>query len=355
MIPNVLRQVALTPCAIAVLLCLAAVAAAEPSTAQPLFASHDTLAVRITAPLSAVQQERDSSDYHDGTFEYQDAAGTPHVLDLKLRARGNYRRQEKTCRFPPIRLNFRKSQVAGSLFDGQDKLKLVTHCHLSNMRFEQYVLKEYLAYRILNALTDKSFSVRLLRIDWVYTDSPEDSVQRYGFVIEHDDRLAERLGYDAVESPGINPTELDPEHATLVAVFQYLIGNTDFSLIRGTAEDGCCHNAVLLGKEGQRYLSVPYDFDFAGFVNTPYAEPNPSLSIRSVRSRLYRGYCDANDALEPTLQAFREKRADIAALIRQQEGLDDRNRNRSLRYVEGFFKTIDKPSTVRRRMLDRCI
>ncbi|MDZ7768737.1 MAG: hypothetical protein U5K38_06530 [Woeseiaceae bacterium] len=126
-------------------------------------------------------------------------------------------------------------------------------------------------------------------------------------------------------------------------------------MIRGTAEDGCCHNAVLLGKGDQRYLSVPYDFDFAGLVNAPYAEPNPSLRIRSVRTRLYRGYCDVNDALEPALQTLRGKRTDILALIRQQEGLDDRSRDRSLRYVEDFYKTIDKPATIKRRMLSRCI
>lgn len=355
MMPNVLRRVARMPCAMAILLCFTAVAADEHSAAQPLFASHDTLAVRITAPLAAIQRERDSGDYHHGTFEYQDAAGTPQVLDLKLRARGNYRRRKETCRFPPIRLNFRKSQVAGSLFDGQDKLKLVTHCHPDSTRYEQFVLQEYLAYRILNTLTDKSFSVRLLRIDWVDTDSPEDSVKRYSFLIEDDGRLADRLGYDTVESPGISPRTLDPEYAALVAVFQYLIGNTDYSLIRGTAEDGCCHNAVLLGKGDQRYLSVPYDFDFAGLVNTPYAEPNPSLRIRSVRTRMYRGYCDVNDALEPALQTLRERRADIVALIRQQEGLDDRSRDKSLRYVEKFYKTINKPSTVRRRMLGQCL
>jgi len=355
MMPNVLRQVARTPFALAILLCCAAVAADEPAATQPLFTSHDTLTVRITAPLAAMQRERDSGDYHDGKFEYQDVTGMPHALDLKLRARGNFRRREETCRFPPIRLNFRKSQVAGNLFDGQDKLKLVTHCHPSNIRYEQFVLKEYLAYRILNALTDKSFSVRLLRIQWVDTDSPEDSVQRYGFLIEDDDRLAKRLGYDTIELPGISPRVLDPEHAALVAAFQYLIGNTDFSLIRGTAEDGCCHNAVLLGKRSQRYLSVPYDFDFAGLVNTPYAAPSPNLTIRSVRTRLYRGYCEVNDALAPALQMLREKRADIVALIRQQEGLDERSRDRSLRYIESFYKAIDKPSSVRRMMLDRCL
>ncbi|MEX0707439.1 MAG: hypothetical protein WD078_05700 [Woeseia sp.] len=339
----------------AILLCCPAVAAGEQFAPQPLFASHDTLAVRITAPLAAIQRERDSGDYHDGTFEFQDVSGTPHILDLKLRARGNYRRRADTCRFPPIRLNFRKSQVDGGLFDGQDKLKLVTHCHLQNTRYEQFILKEYLAYRILNELTDKSFSVRLLRIQWVDTDSPQDSVERYGFLIEDDDRLADRLGYDAVDSPGISPTELDPDHAASVAAFQYLIGNTDYSLIRGTAEDGCCHNAVLLGKGDQRYLSVPYDFDFAGLVNAPYAEPNPSLRIRSVRTRLYRGYCDVNDALEPALQTLRGKRTDILALIRQQEGLDDRSRDQSLRYVEDFYKAIDKPATIKRRMLSRCI
>lgn len=355
MMLDVLRQVARTPCAVAILLCCTAVADDEHSAAQPLFASHETLAVRITAPLSAIQRKRDSGDYHDGTFEYQDAAGAPQALDLKLRARGNYRRREDRCRFPPIRLNFRKSQVADGLFDGQDKLKLVTHCQAGNIHYEQFILKEYLAYRILNALTDKSFSVRLLRIQWIDTDRAEDSVERYGFLIEDDDRLADRLGYDVVESPGISPTELDPEHAARVAAFQYLIGNTDFSLIRGTAEGGCCHNAVLLGKGDQRYLSVPYDFDFAGLVNAPYAEPNPRLRIRSVRTRMYRGYCDVNDALEPALQSLRVIRDDIVALIRQQEGLDDRNRNMSIRYVEDFYKAIDKPSTVRRRLLGRCI
>ncbi len=355
MMRNVLRRVARTPCAIAILLCCTAVAADEQIAAQPLFASHNTLAVRITAPLAAIQRERDSGEYHDGTFEFQDAAGTPHVLDIKLRARGNYRRRETTCQLPPIRLNFRKSQVAGTLFDGQDKLKLVTHCQSGNVRYEQFVLKEYLAYRILNAFTDRSFSVRLLRIHWTNSASPGDDVERHGFLIEDDDGLADRLGYDVVESPGINPRTLDPEYAALVAVFQYLVGNTDYSLIRGTAEDGCCHNAVLLGKRDQPYLSVPYDFDFSGFVNTPYAEPSPNLTIRTVRTRLYRGYCDVNDALEPALQTVRDKRADIIALIRQQEGLDDRNRNKGLRYIESFYKAIDKPSTITRNMLGRCL
>lgn len=355
MMPNVLRRVARISCAMAILLGCPAVAADEQLAAQPLFASHDTLAVRIAAPLAAIQRERDSGDYHDGTFEFHDASGTPHALDLKLRARGNYRRREDRCRFPPIRLNFRKSQVADGLFDGQDKLKLVTHCQWSNIHYDQFVLKEYLAYRILNALTDKSFAVRLLRIQWVDTDSPEDSIERYGFLIEDDDRLADRLDYDTVESPGINPRALDPEYAALVAVFQYLIGNTDFSLIRGTAEDGCCHNAVLLGRSDQPYLSVPYDFDFSGFVNAPYAEPNPNLTIRTVRTRLYRGYCDVSDALEPALQTLRDKHADIVALIRQQEGLDDRNRSSALRYIESFYKSIDKPTTIKRKMLDRCL
>lgn len=338
----------------AIFLCGTAAADDHP-VAQPLFASHDTLTVRIAAPLAAVRRERDSGDYHAGTFEYRDAAGTLHAFDLKLRARGNYRRRKETCRFPPIRLNFRKSQVEGSLLDGQDKLKLVTHCHPTNTRYEQFVLKEYLAYRIFNAVTDDSFSVRLLRIHWVDTDKPEDVVERYGFLIEDDDRLADRRGYDAVESAGISPQELDPEYAALVAAFQYLIGNTDYSLIRGTIEDGCCHNAVLLGKGEQRFLSVPYDFDFAGLVSTPYAEPNPGLPIRSVRTRLYRGYCGVNDAVEPALQAFREQRADIVALIQQQEGLDRHSRNRSLQYVEDFYRIIDKPSSVRDKMLGRCL
>ncbi|HZW58721.1 MAG TPA: hypothetical protein VFE85_00390 [Woeseiaceae bacterium] len=330
-------------------------AAADATDAmRPLFAAHRTLAVRIEVPLRDVMQQRDDEEYRDGTFTYTDA-GTQHTLDLKLRARGHYRRQDDVCRFAPLRLNFRKSQLDGTLFAGQDKLKLVTHCQSSRSVYEQYLLKEYLSYRILELLTDASFRVRLLRVQWVDSERPEDVLERYAFLIEDDDHLAERLGSRVAEIPYTGAATLVPQQSALVAVFEYLIGNTDFSLLRGPAEDTCCHNAVLIEQAGGRYLPVPYDFDFSGLVSTPYAKPSPKMSIRNVRTRLYRGHCEVNDQLPQVLQVIRERRHDIAELIATQDGLSSSMRKRAALYIDDFFKAISSPSRVERNLVKRCI
>jgi hypothetical protein len=135
---------------------------AHPAIA-PLFADDALLAVTIQAPLKTLMQDRPTEEYLDGTFSFTGDDGTEQTLDLKIRTRGKYRRLEEHCDFAPIRLNFRKKQVVDTLFAGQDKLKLVTHCRTGSRHYEQLVLREFLAYRILQVLTEKSFGVRLRR------------------------------------------------------------------------------------------------------------------------------------------------------------------------------------------------
>ena len=64
---------------------------------------------------------------------------------------------------PPLFVSFGDETARGTLFEGQTMLPLTTHCRDSSS-YEQYVLKEYLAYRIYNLLTDKSLRVRLARV-----------------------------------------------------------------------------------------------------------------------------------------------------------------------------------------------
>ena len=333
---------------------LAAQSAADDTASRPLFDSHDMLTVRIEAPFKTLMKEQPDKEYLDGTFSYTDSAGKEHTLDLKLRTRGRYRRQKKTCNFSPIRLNFRKKQVEGTEFAGQDKLKLVTHCQTRKKNFEQLVLREYLAYRILQTLTDKSFGARLMRITYVYTDDKGDSITKYGFLIEDEDDLGDRLGMSAAKVRGIKAKELDPQRANLVSVFEYLIANTDFSLILGPANTSCCHNAVLFSVDGPPYTSIPYDFDFSGIVNAPYAEPNPRFSIRSVKTRLYRGRCMNNELLDSTFAYFIEKEAEIRNLVTELEGLDDRNRKNVNKFLDGFYENISDPKTKERKFITKC-
>lgn len=328
-------------------------AAAEDSELpDPLFREAKILESSITGPLTTLVQERSQEDYLPGMFRYTEADGSEVALDLKIRTRGNFRHKE--CDYPPVLLNFVKEQTRDSLFDKQNKLKLVLQCN-GHERYEQAVLREYLAYRLLNAVTDWSFRVRLLRVSYVNTEKDGPVQQRYAFLIEHKNRLAERLDLKDLEIERTSVGAIQPDHLNLTSVFSFLIGNTDFSPIAGPPGDNCCHNYVLFGDGVGKILAVPYDFDQSGFVSAPYARPNERFRIRSVRQRLYRGRCANNEYLDSSLQKFRDARETLYTIVREQEGLTEKVRKDLLRYMDDFFEIIDDPRQVKRRIRDKCI
>ncbi|MGI9203475.1 MAG: hypothetical protein ACR2Q3_05675 [Woeseiaceae bacterium] len=320
--------------------------------AQGLFDSHETLQVTIEGPLTTLQKERSDEDYLDGQFSYTDEVGEVQSFDLKIRARGRYRRQKKTCSFPPVRLNFRTGQVEGSLLDGQDKLKLVTHCK-SRDSHQQYVLREYLAYRILQTLTEKSFSARLLKITYVDSESDKDPINKYGFVIEDADDIGKRISLKEMDVKALSYNDLDAGFTNLINIYQYLIGNTDFSLIRGPDDDNCCHNSVPFSAGGE-ITSIPYDLDFSGLVNAPYAEPHPRFKLRSVLVRKYRGQCSNNERLPETLSFIQSKRAEIYGLVDDLADLDKRSRKQVIGYLDSFFKDVSDEKTVQKKLIKGC-
>ena len=251
-------------------------------------------------------------------------------------------------------LNLKRSQTNGTLFDKQNKLKLVIHCDYSQ-RYEQVVLREYLAYRILNAVTNMSFRVRLLRVTYVNTEVQGGGQVRYGFLIEHKNRLAERYDLKDLELERTTVAAIQADRLNLTSVFEFLIGNTDFSPIAGPPGSSCCHNYVLFGNGTDPLIAVPYDFDQSGFVDAPYAEVNERFRIRSVRQRLYRGRCDNNVHIPVSLRRFRDRRDSIYALIDEQVGLQSGVREDLVRYIDDFYDLIDDPKEVERRIIKRCI
>jgi len=322
--------------------------------ADPLFQNTDTLDVRIVAPINTILRERSDQDDVAGKFQYTDDAGELIEVDIDIRTRGISRLKKDVCPFPPLRLDFKKSQIKQSLFHKQDKLKLVTHCRDKSSRYEQTLLNEFLAYRILNELTEFSFRVRLLRITYVDTDGRDKDRVRYGFLIEHKDRLAKRLGIKPLALEKTTVKALRPDYTNLISVFHYMIGNTDFSPIAGPDAE-CCHNHVLLGEEGALLLSVPYDFDQAGLVDAPHGVTNPRFKLRDAKERLYRGRCTNNEHLDKTLALYADKREAIYELIGGQEGLNDKYRKKMTRYLDEFYKTLGSPKQVQRQLFKKCI
>ena len=330
----------------------------KPRKPNPLFADAEILEVTISAPFSTIMRERPVEEEMPGQLTYQDAELGEVVFDVGIRTRGRYRQQKEICPFAPLRLNFKKEQTKKTLFKRTDKVKLVTHCRNRSEQYSQGVLREYLAYRILNTLTIKSFKVRLLRATYVDTAGKRNDQVNYAFLIEHDDRLAKRLDMDVSSAPQTTITALDRAHTNLGSVFQYFIGNTDFSPIMAAPGEPCCHNYVLLEPddgEPRPQLAIPYDFDMSGIVNARHAEPNPRFKLRDVRQRLYRGRCANNEYLESSLQTFRDRRKAIELLVSGSPHMTAGTKKLVRKYIDDFYKTINKPKDVNSRLLRKCL
>jgi hypothetical protein len=306
------------------------VAVALPARATPLFEGQDVIDVQLTGPLHSVIRSKKSRN------EYPFVLRSGGVdLDVDVRLRGKSR--VKLCRFPPLRLNFDRSEPTQGLFAGQDRLKLVTHCR-GRGDGEQNVLQEYLAYRIFGQLSGFGHRVRLLHIEYVDTEGrvKTGDEPRYGFVIEPLEQLAERVGGVPVDLPGIALRQLDPEHTALLYVFQYLIGNTDWSFVTAEGEEACCHNGSLIRREGLLYY-VPYDFDLSGIVNARYAKPRPELHIRNVRERRYRGFCADREVVRAAIRRVNGQRDAIIGLVRGTAGLEAGEMEKTVEYLDQYF------------------
>lgn len=335
---------------ITTLLGVLALAAAQTGSADPLFSDQSTLEVEITAPLSTLTRNRSETEELPGAFSYQAADGKQVDLEIQVSARGNFR--HRNCDFPPVTLNFRRSQVEGTLFDQQNKLKMVPHCKITR-RYEQSVLREYLAYRLLNRLTDQSFRVRLLQVTWVDSEGRRPRMVRSAFLIEHKNRLAARNGIEEQEIEFAELSTIKPDHLNLTSLFQYLIGNFDFSPVAGS--DGeCCHNYEMFGRNSTSLVAIPYDFDFSGIVNAPNAVPNTDQGVERIGQRVYHGYCANNGHVEASISRFTEARDALYALVADQGELEPNVRENIARYMDGFYEVIDDPREVERQIIGEC-
>lgn len=330
------------------------VSAQEGHAPDPLFQSHDVLDVRIIAPLSTILSERPFEEELPASFQYTNSAGEAVEFDIKMRTRGRLRRQKDICDFPPMRLNFKSSQTKGTLFHKQDKVKLVTHCR-HKPHYAQALLREYVAYRILNILTDASYRVRLLRITYVNAEKSNRENIQYGFLIEHRDRMARRIGKPVLEIPRTSVKALDPEYTNLISMYHYLIGNTDFSPILGMKGEICCHNHVLFGNADNPIWSIPYDFDQAGLVYTSYSSPNERFRLRNVKQRLYRGRCVNNGQIAASIAMFQASRNAIMQLVAKLDMATPGSKKMMTGYIDKFYKILSSERRVRSAIVKRCL
>ncbi len=262
---------------------------------------------------------------------------------VNLEVRGNFRRDY--CYFPPLKLIFKKD--SSSIMDPLKSIKLVNVCK-SGDHFKQYLLKEFLTYKIYNLLSEKSFRVRLLNVDFKDSSGKKGLGIQPAFVIEDATDMAARNGCKEWTGGKVVTEATDRRQMTLVAVFEFMIGNTDWS-VTGR------HNIRLIQANGEsvsRPFSVPYDFDYSGLVNTDYAVPDPLLNTQSVVQRVYRGYPRTMEELKQVFEIFIKQKDTIYSLINNFEPLAASGKKQMIKYLEEFYDLIGNPKVVKSIFID---
>ena len=322
------------------------------AVAAPLFESSEVLDVVIEAPIRDLSNRRHRDPEYAGTFRYTDVSGTEHALSVMVTTRGQSRLD--VCDYPPLKIIFNPDETAGTLFEGQRKLKLVRQC-MRGSAGRDWVYLEYGVYRAYNIITDYSFRARQLNVTYRDTKSRRGDTVQPGFFLEDDSDVAKRLGRVRIRPPRVDPVQLAVVETSHNLLFQYLIGNTDFAVKRGRKGEGCCHNGRVVAVAGQQsdWVVLPYDFDYAGLINTKYSLPDEKLPIRRVTTRLYRGFCWQNEELADSNELFNQKRKEIeTAMI-----VPDVSRGKTRRvksYFDRFYEIINDPQELKKRILDKC-
>lgn len=310
---------------------------------QDLFESDELLQIRIKFDVKETITDRDIRDEHAGILYY----GDTDSLTIKLTVRGKTRANPKLCRFPPLRLNFKKKEVKGTLFRGQNKLKLVTHCNDRSINTE-YILREYYVYKMYQLLTPFSFRVRLCSVIYDDVQGKFDSNEYYGFLIEDIDDLAARNSMEEYDKELLNQDAFYRPALDNLVLFQFMIGNLDWSVPKQ-------HNFKLIYGEALPVpVAVPYDFDFSGIVNTNYAQPPEGIDVSSVRQRNFRGFCRTPGTYEAVAQQFIDLKNEFYAIYTSSEYLSEKSIQQSIKYLDSFYEILENEKEFRRKILKAC-
>ncbi len=319
---------------------------ARPYVPVPLFQSNVPLELTLLAPFRQLGKDRQpDTDWREARVSYTGDAGVASV-PVRVRTRGVWRKNN--CEMPPLLFNFVKDSVKGTPFARIDRLRLTMHCRNQD-QYEQYVLQEFQAYRVQRLLTRLSYDVRLARMTYVDSERGDTVARRWGFLQEQDDPFAERVSLMLVEQRGASPADLDPYESAFFGVFQYFVGNSDFSIRE-------LHNVVLLYREPY-HIPTARDFDWSGLVNARYAKPNPVLKIRAVTQRIMRGYCAPAEEYEKVFALFRERKDAIYALYRDDVGalMTPDVVKKTLEYFDAFYAIINDPGKARKEIVSACL
>ena len=265
----------------------------------------------------------------DGLFR----VGAPVNLEVPVELRSRGVTRKNLCAFPPIRLQVKRQALADNGWGGFRNYKLVTHCSDTSAQ-DDLLLREFLVYKMYERLTDICFRAQLLEMEYLANG---DTLSHYAFLIENEEEMNDRLGLQDldVEESGLSSIHL--EHYKRFVLFQYMIGNTDWNL-------GTGHNTkYVLSGESNTPVVIPYDFDYCGLVNAPYARPFETIPIKNVRERyfMYRG--KKADDFSGLIEEFKGHKEAWFSMIDDFPYLTESSKLDMVNYLTQFYDIIESP------------
>ena len=340
------------------LICTSGVSADSP--ASRLFDSHSVLKLALLVNFKTLCRPRETADcdYTATKLEIVDEDGATRSIPVEIRIRGGWRALSENCDVPLLFIRFSDQHTTGTPFEGQSLLPLTTHCGkfhgLNNpmttrkhWRYEQALLREYLGYRLYNLITDASLKVRLVRINYENPEKPGRANSSYAFFTEHFNSLAARKKAELLPRFSFDHETLDTHSADILALYQFMIGNTDWSIVRQ-------RNTILVQSPGGKQVPVPYDLDMSGLVNAHYAGPAPGLPIDNVRDRYYLGFCHPGIDWTSLFYGFRNMQSALLALPGEIPELGKTEQKSAVRYLEKFFTILNSAEQAEKKIVKAC-
>jgi hypothetical protein len=304
------------------------------SSQKKLFDSDEVMNITLKGNLRDLLNDNTATNKKFPlTFSCFNADSSEIQIPVQIRPRGHFRRMKENCSYPPLLIEFAKDGAhLNSVFKEQRKLKLVMPC-----QGDEYVIREWLVYKLYNLITPESFRVRLVKVKLEDNKNRRTTNPFYGILLEEEMQMAKRNNAIAIEKK-IQPQQLQVSEFLSLCVFQYLIGNTDWSVQYQ-------QNIKLIANDPMAIpVAVPYDFDHAGIVNAPYANPAEELLMKSIRERRYRGYCinDLN-VFEEIISKYNLLKNDIYKLYTSCIFINAKYIKTTTQYLDDFFATINNP------------
>ena len=266
------------------------------------------------------------------------------VIPVEVSTRGHFRRLTGNCAYPPLLIRFPKDSAhRNTVFGEQQKIKLVMPC-----TDDAYIVREWLVYKLYNLVTPLSFRARLAQVTLIDDKNKKERGPFYGILIEEEAQMAKRNGMIAIERK-MKPRQTQIDAFLSMAVFQYLIGNTDWSV-------QFQQNIKLMAADSAATpVAVPYDFDHSGMVDAPYAGPPVELQMQSVKQRRYRGYCVADMKMfEPIIEQYKHLKNDIYGVYTGCALLDPKYVKSMVKYLDDFYETIESPKAWQKEFFYPC-